>query len=135
MEGMLTFTGIIIIVFGILQIILFFKIWGMTNDVKCLKNRFVNIDETEIIWQIRKLLLKGDKRKAEDLLFNYFMQQLKIALKLYDSESFVSSKAFDNRLTIIKNEFKKYYSQINVPFPSDLENLNTLEDIESIFKL
>lgn len=27
-------TGLIIVVFGVLQIILFFKIWGMTNDVK-----------------------------------------------------------------------------------------------------
>lgn len=38
MEGMLTFTGIIIIVFGILQIILFFKIWGMTNDISDMKS-------------------------------------------------------------------------------------------------
>ena len=30
---MLVFTSVVVIVFGILQIILFFKIWGMTNDV------------------------------------------------------------------------------------------------------
>lgn len=41
MEGMLTFVGIIIIVFGILQIILFFKVWGMTNDIKKIKNKYV----------------------------------------------------------------------------------------------
>ncbi len=38
MEGMFTFIGIIIIVFGILQIILFFKMWGMTNNVNEIKN-------------------------------------------------------------------------------------------------
>ena len=38
MEGMFTFVGIIIIVFGILQIILFFKMWGMTNNVNEIKN-------------------------------------------------------------------------------------------------
>lgn len=38
MEGMFTFVGIIIIVFGILQIILFFKVWGMTNNVNEMKN-------------------------------------------------------------------------------------------------
>lgn len=32
-------TSIIIIVFAVLQIILFFKVWGMTNDVKDLKNK------------------------------------------------------------------------------------------------
>lgn len=31
---------VIIAVFGVLQIILFFKIWGMTNDVRKLTNKF-----------------------------------------------------------------------------------------------
>ena len=32
---------IILIVFGILNLILFFKLWGMTNDVRELKNHFL----------------------------------------------------------------------------------------------
>lgn len=48
MEGMFTFVGIIMIVFGILQIILFFKIWGMTNNVSEIKNIIRNnIKETK----------------------------------------------------------------------------------------
>ncbi len=31
---MYTFLSVILIIFGILQIILFFKLWGMTNDVR-----------------------------------------------------------------------------------------------------
>lgn len=38
MEGMLSFVGIIIIVFGVLQIILFFKLWGMTNNISRIKD-------------------------------------------------------------------------------------------------
>ena len=38
MEGIALFVSIVIIVFGILQIILFFKLWGMTNDVKKIKS-------------------------------------------------------------------------------------------------
>ena len=38
MEGITLFVSIVIIVFGILQIILFFKLWGMTNDVKKIKS-------------------------------------------------------------------------------------------------
>ena len=37
METTLNIVSIIIIVFGILQIILFFKVWGMTNDVRDMK--------------------------------------------------------------------------------------------------
>lgn len=33
MEGILLFTTIVVIVFGVLQIVLFFKLWGMTNNV------------------------------------------------------------------------------------------------------
>lgn len=42
MEGLITFSGIVIIAFGILQIILFFKIWGMTNDIKEIKNKYLS---------------------------------------------------------------------------------------------
>lgn len=37
MESMVTFISILFIVFGILQIILFFKLWGMTNDISEIK--------------------------------------------------------------------------------------------------
>ena len=37
METTLNIVSIIIIVFGILQIILFFKVWGMTNNVNEIK--------------------------------------------------------------------------------------------------
>lgn len=37
-----TLLAIILIVFGVLQIILFFKIWGMTNDVREIKNKYLS---------------------------------------------------------------------------------------------
>ncbi|MBS5798045.1 MAG: hypothetical protein KH100_15260 [Dysgonomonas mossii] len=46
MEGFYLFIGIVIIVFGILQIILFFKIWGMTNDIREIRNQYINKSET-----------------------------------------------------------------------------------------
>lgn len=42
MEIALNFVSIIIIVFGILQIILFFKLWGMTNDIREMKNKYMD---------------------------------------------------------------------------------------------
>nr|DAE18560.1 MAG TPA: hypothetical protein [Myoviridae sp. ctxym25] len=42
METALNFVSIIIIVFGILQIILFFKLWGMTNDIREMKNKYMD---------------------------------------------------------------------------------------------
>lgn len=43
---MYLFIGIAIIVFGILQIILFFKLWIMTNDIREIRNQYINKSET-----------------------------------------------------------------------------------------
>lgn len=46
--GLSIFLFVVLIIFGILQIILFFKIWGMTTDVKEIRNALVK-DSEEIL--------------------------------------------------------------------------------------
>ena len=43
---MIDFLTIILLIFGVLQIILFFKVWGMTNDIKDIRNKNLK-DEDE----------------------------------------------------------------------------------------
>ena len=43
---MVDFLTIILLIFGVLQIILFFKVWGMTNDIKEIRIKYL-IDEVE----------------------------------------------------------------------------------------
>ena len=43
---MVDFLTIILLIFGVLQIILFFKEWGMTNDIKEIRNKYLK-DEDE----------------------------------------------------------------------------------------
>lgn len=66
MEGILNFISIIFIVFGILQIILFFKVWGMTNDVKELKNLYADRSK-ELVSSINRLsdVIKSSIPKEE----------------------------------------------------------------------
>ena len=60
---MIEIVGIVLIVFGVLQIILFFKIWGMTNDIRELKS-FLNWNLQnslkDIIKELEKIR-KGEK--------------------------------------------------------------------------
>ena len=43
---MIDFLTIILLIFGVLQIILFFKVWGMTNDIREIRNKYLkNEDE------------------------------------------------------------------------------------------
>ena len=44
METALNIASIVIIVFGILQIILFFKTWGMANDVATINKSLPNTE-------------------------------------------------------------------------------------------
>lgn len=37
-----TFFGLIAVLFAVLQIVLFFKIWGMTNDIREIKEKYLS---------------------------------------------------------------------------------------------
>ncbi len=61
------FVSVIIIVFGILQIILFFKLWGMTNDVSKLKEYFSNF----IPLPDKKAIVKSTHVEVEIIKYEY----------------------------------------------------------------
>lgn len=48
-KPMLELISIVCLIFGILQIILFFKIWGMTNDVRAIKEYLIKTEESQKI--------------------------------------------------------------------------------------
>ena len=55
---MIDFLTIVLLVFGVLQIVLFFKIWGMTNDIREMRNKylkdvFITIEQPKLIRNIR----------------------------------------------------------------------------------
>jgi len=67
--GSLGFVEIIIVIFGILQIILFFKVWAMTNNVREIKKKIIQPDLTK---DAKLAAIKGDKTLAKSLLDTSF---------------------------------------------------------------
>lgn len=63
------FIVLVLIVFGILQIILFFKIWGMTNNVKEMRNYFLKDEDAKKQESIRKRNAEAHKVEKEKYLF------------------------------------------------------------------
>jgi hypothetical protein len=45
MENTMTLISVVLVIWGILEIILFFKVWGMTNDVENIKKNISNENE------------------------------------------------------------------------------------------
>ena len=130
MEDLMIFTGIVVIAFGILQIILFFKVWVMTNEVKELKNELTSIPNK---WALNKAILKGDKHKIEEILFNTMFIRLK---KTYDDSypDYDGSKEiiFAEQISIIKKEYKERYLKYDITFPDAVDKIEKSDDFENL---
>lgn len=78
---MYEFLLVILIVFGILQIILFFKVWGMTNGVKKIKK--IAKEGTNSSWNAAKVeTFVGNYDKAYEIYFKCIINDV---YELYNS--------------------------------------------------
>lgn len=118
METITIILGLVMLVFGTLQIILFFKLWGMTNDVRKLTVRFDSPDVNYIIKEIHK-----KNPNIADLLFDSLYRAMK------------KNYGFNNEYDSIKNKYKELYKKTGIEFPSVFENINTDKDWISTFML
>ena len=103
MEGLIQFTGIVMIAFGILQIILFFKVWGMTNNVKRIWKK---IDNKDFLSDACVSYIKGNLEETERLANEAFLQEVALLSKSSESyEDWVDSYRKNKRE--IYSSFKK----------------------------
>lgn len=123
MEGILNFISIIFIVFGILQIILFFKMWGMTNDVNKI-TRKIQCDKDKT-WSVRRALLSGDKELAKKELMNCLIS---------DFELFGDGGYGFNSTSDIIAKYEPAFQQLGMEIPESLKNIKSYADIKDIIK-
>ena len=116
MEGLIHFTGIVMIAFGILQIILFFKIWGMTNNVKRIWKK---IDNKDFLSNACISYIKGDLEETEKLANEAFLQE--VALLSKSSESY---EDWLNGYKKLKDKYTRLFKKIDKPAP----DFNKYED-------
>lgn len=109
MEGMLTFTGIVIIVFGILQIILFFKIWGMTNNVDRIWKK---INTPEARCRAELSYLQGNIEETEKLLHEAFLKEV---VEL--SQATEDWGEWEAGYNYLEEKYEKAFKKINKPIP------------------
>ena len=104
------FLSIIIILFGILQVILFFKIWVMTNDVRFIKKSITNSEYDFIHY-----MLLGEKEKAFNLIK---LQLFKLLI------SFIEKNRW-NKTEFIDDEYVEKAELTGYKLPSYLQNANS----------
>ncbi len=141
METFPVLSDLVILVVGILQIILFFKIWGMTNDVRALKKKFtlssVSLSPSEI-------LKEGYKGNPElpNILFDAVYKDMEAVwsdrtASVYDQQTqcwVENDEAFmTKRIQAIKDHYKAIYARVNIPFPAVFDAISSAGDFEKAF--
>ncbi len=122
---MLNFISFIIVVVSVLQIVLFFKIWEMTNDVRKIKKKIdadLEIDRTD---KIRIALLKGDKQKAIELLTD----KLATELVRKSNEEYMTP----DEISALKEKYAKEFLKLGVN-ELPIKDVKEQSDIYSLMK-
>lgn len=118
---MIDFLTIVFLVFGVLQIILFFKVWGMTNDVNKITGKLQC--EKDSTWNVRRALLYGDKELAKKELMSCIIS---------DFEKFGDGGYGFNQVEDIIAKYEPAFKQLGMDIPENLKNIKTYADIKNI---
>lgn len=121
-ETTATIINIALIVMGVLQIILFFKIWGMTNDVKDLKNKFDprGFNKEQMAKKMIELKYIGRIEEAKKILDENLENEVfnKVLVKE------VSMEMIKDDVEKVIGEYEKFYQLLNCEMPKEIKEIN-----------
>lgn len=127
---LLTFVG------ALLNIILFFKIWGMTNNVKRIKKKMIPIEEERVEEQITRLHFLGKDDECEEIILSDFYQTVKKLLFTYKYNNFNNKEKYEamlkNPITPFTDVVVKLYQKIGREVPNRIADLKTYGDFDKM---
>ena len=141
MVPFLVLSDLVILVVGILQIILFFKIWGMTNDVRALKKKFTLSPASLSASEILKESYKGNP-ELPNFLFDAVYKDMEAVwndrtASVYDQQTqcwVENDEAFmAKRIQAVKDHYKELYARVNIPFPAVFDAISSAGDFGKAF--
>ena len=149
LPGWVTFAGFLMIVWGILEIILFFKIWGMTNDIRALKKDYFHekTDESYYLMakNLRKNLVLGNIEYVKKTLLTNFMDEVLKSYAKLPSQAYEKDENGKDRLVSYEERnlqtpiasyvenLRKQFEKIGEPLPPYINNMATYGDFLNIF--
>lgn len=112
--------AIIIIVFGVLQIILFFKIWGMTNNVAALRRQLSVSDKVQDMVRIEKMKGTSDL-ELQKILAEKMACDL---LKIYNDGYSISDKY---------KEWEEHFICAGIEMPKSLKRMTENDKLDKLY--
>lgn len=111
---------VVVLVFAILQIILFFKVWGMTNDVDKIRKKYlVEADYYDLV----KEYYKGNPELASLLFENIYREYEKLYLHKSEYDDYKD----------VRSHYMPIYKKAGIKFPAVLNSINSQEDFVEVF--
>jgi len=107
---MTTILSVILIIFGILQIMLFFKIWVMTDDVSFIKNKNGTSDK---IKNAQIEYMKGNLDRSKDLPDRCLYEDI-----MNLGKSVPYNPEYLRRFDMLENSYKALYDRIGLNIPN-----------------
>lgn len=148
-SGWLLFFYVIMLAGGILEIVLFFKIWGMTNNIKAIKKDYFNevaFDSNEqMASYVRKNLILDNKDNVKRILLQNFIGSIESSFKKLDDQINVERNdgtyvSVSNRANNLKQSIlpfveilQKQYDKIGEELPDYIKEMQTYGDYFKLF--
>jgi hypothetical protein len=146
---MVEFIAIVSLVAGILQIILFFKVWGMTNDIKALKNdHFYETkfeEKGEMARFLRKNLVLGNNNTVKRILLQNFIDNVEQGYRKLKLGGYVKDEKGQDRWVSYReknmkesiapyvNNLIQQYTKIGEEVPVYITRMKTFGDYYMLF--
>lgn len=142
--------GLLMFIWGVLEIILFFKIWGMTNDIRTIKKSYLHEEGEEsysqIAKNIRKNLVLGNIEHVKQILLTNFID---VVMRLHAQQSsssyeenekgetvYVPLEERNKQLSIAPcvEKLKQQFEKIGEPLPPYIAKMTTYGDFVNLFR-
>lgn len=107
MNGTMTIISIVLVIWGLLEIILFFKVWGMTNDVEIIKNKLVVEDESNVYAEMEASRIRLIVRNL------YYLNKNDEAFEALNKYLYYKYYGIRTYHRLYKNADGKYYTYID----------------------
>ena len=138
-SGIVFIAIIIALIIAVLNIVLFFKIWGMTNDIRELKidhfdNRMPE-DIPQVRAYVRENLLLGDKDKVRCVLIHEFLDSINSRYNnVRTSYLNTNDPVLNADITPYVELLKKQLTKLNLDIPEQIISMKTFRDYYEMLK-
>lgn len=132
-EIMLCLVGIALIVFAVLEIILFFKIWRMTNDIKKVSDTILANGYPSGVSPAKIEFALGNTEKAKEMVQREFLFAVShLYLKVNANKVISEQQEYARKFGEIEKEYKERYE--NVSSYIEFSKYATFENAQKIFQ-